>query len=175
MPRFAAIPPNLAERRGQLDTNWTASQLKAENRDFLAGLSPLLFRYRRGRPVVCACSAQPVSTNISWPDIECLSRPWSEFDLLAEADTFCFVAAPIVPYVRRLNHGSIRVRVQKNLAGAANLKSNLASRRASARSNRFAALHSMAGSVGEPTSHAAPRATYITVDEDHDAVEIPWK
>ena len=156
-----SYPSQLAERRGQLAHHWTASQLKAENRDFLAGLP---FSLRRGR--LLFVHGSPNSQH------EYLLPDMNAFTALervdsAEADTL-LCGHTHRPYVRRLNHGSIRVRVQKP-AGAATSSSNLASSEHQLDLPLRRLIN--AGSVGEPR-HGSTKATYITVDEDHDAVEI---
>jgi len=137
-----SYPSQLAERRGRLQHHWTASQLKAENRDFLAG--PSFFRYAVGG-LLFGMAAPNSQHEYLLPDMK-LHGP--ERVDSAEADILALWPQPS-PYVRRLKPWLHPGAGSRNLAlSARTSSSNLREQRASARSTLRRLINAVV--VGEP-------------------------
>ena len=150
-----SYPSQLAERRGHLAHEWTASQLTAANKAYLASLPASL---RRDRLLFVHGSPNSQHEYLL-PDMDAFAA--LERVEMAGADTL-FCGHTHRPYARELSDGSIRIRVQKpgDQHPSEEQKIQLPVRRII-----------NAGSVGEPR-HGNTHATYVIHDEEANSVDI---
>ena len=149
-----SYPSQLAERRGHRAHHWTADRMTEDNKAFLASLPMTLRRDR-----LLFVHGSPNSQH------EYLLPDMNAFAALERVETAgaetMFCGHTHMPYVRELQGGSIRVKVeQSGSKGAEERELNLPMRRIV-----------NAGSVGEPR-HGNTKATYVIHDDTSGAITI---
>lgn len=152
-----SYPSQLAERRGQLAHHWTAAQLSAENKAFLASLPTAL----RRDDLLFVHGSPNSQHEYLLPDMDAFAA--LERVETAGAETL-FCGHTHQPYVRELRNGSIQVRVQQTPAAS---PSPAEKRELQLPMRRIV----NAGSVGEPR-HGNTHATYVIHHEDTGRVDI---
>jgi diadenosine tetraphosphatase ApaH/serine/threonine PP2A family protein phosphatase len=143
-----SYPSMLAEHRGRLAHAWTAREIHAETREFLAQL-PITLRVDD----LAFVHGSPNSQHeYLLPDVDAFVA--MERVLSTGADVL-FCGHTHVPYVRDLADGQIQVQVKRSGSSTA------------ASVTHTAPLKRLinAGSVGEPR-HGRPNATYVIYDRD---------
>ena len=153
-----SYPSQLAEKRGRLAHEWTNRVIHLEVRDYLASL-PITLRQDN----LCFVHGSPNSQHeYLLPTMDGFAA--LERVLAAEADVL-FCGHTHIPYLRKLENGTLSVKVQQ--PGQ------------SATQHQFTAPLKRiinAGSVGEPR-HGRPNATYVLYDTDSTQVtlrEVPY-
>ena len=149
-----SYPSQLAERRGHRAHHWTADRMTEDNKAFLASLPMTLRRDR-----LLFVHGSPNSQH------EYLLPDMNAFAALERVETAgaetMFCGHTHMPYVRELQGGSIRMKVeQSGSKGAEERELNLPMRRIV-----------NAGSVGEPR-HGSTKATYVIHDDTSGAITI---
>ncbi|WP_017305169.1 metallophosphoesterase family protein [Spirulina subsalsa] len=148
-----SYPSLLAEQRGKLAHEWTNERIYPEVREYLAQL-PLTLR----EGDLCFTHGSPQNQH------EYLLPEMNAFAalerVLSTGANILFCGHTHVPYIRTLEAGSIRLRVQSEGESAEETVVNTPLRRIV-----------NVGSVGEPR-HGRPNATYVLYDTITDHVEL---
>lgn len=153
-----SYPSQLAEQRGRIAHEWTNNAIHPEVREYLATL-PMTLQLDN----LCFVHGSPNSQHeYLLPSMDSFAA--LERVLATDADVL-FCGHTHVPYVRRLEDGSLTVRVQQ--PGKDGWETQL---------NTPLKKIINAGSVGEPR-HGRPNATYVLYDTDTTQVtlrEVPY-
>ncbi|MEA5512924.1 metallophosphoesterase family protein [Nodularia sp. UHCC 0506] len=153
-----SYPSLLAEKRGKIAHEWTNNEIHPEHREFFAQLPHSLSEEN-----LAFVHGSPHSNHeYLLPELDAFAA--LERVLSTDADVL-FCGHTHVPYVRKLDAGSLKIRVHRQEKAAAEKSFNASLKRII-----------NVGSVGEPR-HGRPNATYVIYDTENQEVnlrEVPY-